>query len=395
MNKSVGQDGYVNDTGYADRLHRELSPAWLNYAAIINGTTPVDLQNAFHYLELGCGYGGTVIANAKAFPHGVFHACDFNPTHVDWAKHQCSDQGVENLTLHEISFEELANTDLPMFDFVVLHGVYSWVGEEARTAIRRIIDDRLKPGGFVYLSYNCLPGWSAEVPMRRLIKELADTISGDASQRASQAVETLQQLNDAKLRYFKFNPVLANAIDAHGKEPPAYLAHEFLNETWETYYSVDIADEMAALDLDFAGSATLTDNHEMLLIDNDQAKAIAGLATPRLRQLAMDFAVNRSFRRDVFSRGAKRLSQTEVLKHISVISVQCTGATENIPVKIRVPRGEIGFQSEFIDALRKQMREGEKTFGTLVDRLAGDKRDPNEIARNLMFLIAAGELQPV
>ncbi len=81
----------------------------------------------------------------------------------------------------------------------------------------------------------------------------------------------------------------------------------FSNQTWEPFYSIDIADEMAEAETRYLGSATLVDNHPTLIVDDLAAEAVAKLPTPRQRQLAIDFATNQRFRRDVFVRRQKSL----------------------------------------------------------------------------------------
>src|ERR1700681_1935101 len=219
MSDSGWSQGYVTDTIYADRFFRELSPTWLNYVAALCGASPRNLDRSFTYLDLGCGFGSSTIVNAGAFPGGEFHACDFNPAHIEGGQRHAAALAISNIQFHEASFQDLLLKDLPAFDFIVLHGVYSWVGAEARQAIRRIIRETLKPGGLVYLSYNCLPGWSIEAPLRKLLLELAATGDGGSPQRTQHAVRSLKQLSSSSLRYFNANPAAVTAVESYTKDP--------------------------------------------------------------------------------------------------------------------------------------------------------------------------------
>jgi len=386
--------GYVTDTTYTDRFFRELSPAWLNYAVALNGVRPRDLGRPFTYLELGCGFGVSAIVNAGAFPRGEFHACDFNPAHIEGGRRQAAAFGIGNIQFHESSFQQLLSLDLPPFDFIVLHGVYSWVSAGARQAIRRIIHEKLKPGGLVYLSYNCLPGWAIEAPVRRLLLELVTSEGGDTAQRAGQALSQLQQLSASHLRYFSAHPAAAAAVDSYSKGPGNYLVHEFLNQTWEPFYSIDIADEMAEAETIYAGSATLADNHEALTVHEQAAVAAGKLKTARQRQLAIDFAVNRRFRRDVFVRGAAGHEPREAAPYLSEAVIGCLGNPDRIGSKVQVPRGMITFQEDFIGDLRSLMKRGSMTIQEAAAALGGHGRNEAEIVRNLTFLVAAGALMP-
>jgi SAM-dependent methyltransferase len=386
--------GYVTDVRYPDTFFRELSPVWLNYVASLCGAFPRDVNRPFTYLELGCGFATSTVVNAGALPHGEFYACDFNPAHIEAGRDHAAALGIENIRLFDTPFEELLALDLPDFDFIVLHGVYSWVNTGARESIRRIIERKLKRGGLLYLSYNCQPGWTVETPLRKLLMELASSASGDTSQRAATAAQTLQELNNGRLRYFSANPEAVAAVDAYVRSPSNYLAHEFMSQSWELFYSTDILTEMGAIGLDYLGSATLADNHSMLVVDEHAAAAIAALPTQRQRHLAMDFAVNRRFRRDVFVRGHPHLGEIDIARHLGATVIGAANNPSQIATRVKVPRGEVTFQDTFIREIRELMARRSMTIGEIVPALGGHGRDTVEIMRNVIFMIAAGVLQP-
>jgi len=393
MNERHQSSGYVTDSGYADTFFRELSPVWLNYVARVNGVPPRNLDE-FAYLELGCGFGSSAIVNAGAFPHGEFHACDINPAHIEGGRRQASALGVENIRFHQGSFDSLLARDLPRFDFIALHGVYSWVGEDARLAIRRVIERTSKPGGLVYVSYNSLPGWSIEAPLRKLFVELSASSTSASAERAEHARGAMERLRVAQLRYFKTNPAAAAAVESYARRSGNYLAHEFLNQTWEPFYAIDVADEMGGAGLSYLGSATLVDNHPALVMDAAAAEAVAALPTERQRRLAADFAVNQRFRRDVFVRGRGARDESDAARHLQSAIIGIVASPDRISTKVRVPRGEITFQADFVDELQSLVRGGSMALGDMVAALGGRGRNEREIARNLLFLVAAGTLTP-
>jgi hypothetical protein len=167
-----------------------------------------------------------------------------------------------------------------------------------------------------------------------------------------------------------------------------------MSQTWELFYSTDILTEMAEIGLEYLGSATLPDNHPMLIVDERAAAAIAALPTQRQRHLAMDFAVNRRFRRDVFVRGHPHLGEADITRHLSTTIIGSAINPNQIGTRVKVPRGEITFQDTFIREVRELMAQRSTTIGAVVPALGGDGRDTIEITRNLIFLIAAGMLQP-
>jgi len=386
--------GYIEDAFYPTTYFRELSPVWLNYVAAIRGAVPRILDDAFTYLELGCGHAYSTLVHAAAFPAAEFHACDFNADCIAAGKTRARDLAIRNVAFHQRAFGELIAEDLPAFDFIVLHGVYSWVDSATRQSIRDLIRARLEPGGLVYVSYNCLPGWSAEAPLRKLLIELAASAESDAPARAEHAVRELTRLGDSGLRYFRANPGARSAIDAYARSSSGYLAHEFLNVAWEPRYSIDVADEMTEAGVRYLGSATLANNYDALTIDASAASAISRLATTRQQQLATDFAVNRQFRRDVFVRETNAHANVDMGEVLGNVVVGCVSMPEAIDTTVQVPRGTITFHEDFIDRLRASIGRGSMPLRELARAVAGSRGIEAQIVRNLLYLIAAGVLAP-
>lgn len=380
----------IDGAAYVNTFFREISPVWLSYVAALRGLRTCRLDRPFTYMELGCGLGHSSIVNAGAFPAGRFHACDFNPSHIEAARAYAAAIGVDNIEFHESSFEALLDRELPSFDFIVLHGVYSWVDDRARHAVRAFIQRRLKAHGLVYVSYNCLPGWALEAPLRRLLLELAHGEAGSLPERAERALSKLRMMSAAGLAYFNVNIAAQGAVNAYAKQPRDYLVHEFLTDSWTPFYSVDVSDEMRRIGLEYVGSATLADNHEALLLESHAMSAIAALKTERERRLAQDFAMNRYFRRDVFARGTSEVDGR-------VFGDVVVGRTEIAPLRpqIRVPRGVVSFQTRFIEEVETLMSHGAMTIAELVAALSnGSDRNTAEIVRNVTFLVAGGALIP-
>lgn len=116
--------GYNNSVEYTTGYYQEQSPTWLKAALVMQRVAP-PAEGKFSYCELGFGQGLTSLILAATHPQGEFYACDFNPLHVIAASSIRDDAQLPNLTLLENSFGELADgrVDLPMFDFVTLHGI--------------------------------------------------------------------------------------------------------------------------------------------------------------------------------------------------------------------------------------------------------------------------------
>ena len=121
------------------------------------------------HCELGIGQGLSANIHA-ASTAGKFFGTDFNPAHAAQAQ-ELAAASDSDAKFFEDSFEEFANRDdLPQFDTISFHGIWSWVSDENRRHMLDIVRKHLKSGGIVYNSYNCLPGWAPVAPLRELLK---------------------------------------------------------------------------------------------------------------------------------------------------------------------------------------------------------------------------------
>src|SRR5439155_10570920 len=143
------------------------------------------------------GQGVTAAILAATHPCGVFHGIDAMPAHIDHARRLAAAAAIPNLQLQAVDFAAAIDLELPQFDYIVAHGVYSWIGLEAQDALRRFIDRRLKPGGLAYLSYNAMPGWARDLPFQGLLRELGGTFRGDSFARLTAAAELARTLAGA------------------------------------------------------------------------------------------------------------------------------------------------------------------------------------------------------
>ena len=147
-------DGYVTELPYSVNHFPEMAPAHLRLALLQAGLAAPNIDEDFTYLELGFGQGLGLNMLAAAHPQGRFFGNDFMPAHVAAAQALASQACLSNLQLVQDSFAQLHERDLPPMDFIVLHGVYTWVNADNRAHIVALIARLLKPGGVVYVSYN-------------------------------------------------------------------------------------------------------------------------------------------------------------------------------------------------------------------------------------------------
>jgi SAM-dependent methyltransferase len=135
-------------------------------AKIFNLSTPS--VTAARVLELGCASGGNLIPLAARHPNAYFLGVDFSGRQIEEGARRIAGLRLANVRLRQQSLTDLRPED-GTFDYIICHGVYSWVPAPVRDAILRIAHENLAPTGVAFISYNVLPGWRVRQTLRDAI----------------------------------------------------------------------------------------------------------------------------------------------------------------------------------------------------------------------------------
>ncbi|ACJ00217.1 class I SAM-dependent methyltransferase [Rhodospirillum centenum] len=360
--------GAVTAIGYTASYHREMTPALLSLSLLLRGVAPPDFGRAFTWCELGFGQGVNLAVAAATHPQGRFFGTDVNPEHAAHAAGLARAAGLGNLAVEALDFDAYDRLDLPPFDVVALHGVWSWVGEGPRRRIVDFLRRRLKPGGVAYVSYNALPGWAPYMPLRRLLT--AHAAQGQGAQaplpeRIAAALGFLRRLA-REGGYFAVNPAVLPRLEELAERPAAYLAHEFFNAAWTPDYSADVFAALTGADLSFAAPALASDHADVL---PEGARALlAEVADPALRETVRDTLTNQPFRRDVFVRGPRTLDPAERDRRLDALPFAALAPARTLPGIARLPHGELPLDRDAGMALLEALADGPASLEALAAR---------------------------
>jgi SAM-dependent methyltransferase len=386
--------GYPSDIEYTAGFYREQSPTHLNFVCSLNGFEPIALDRPYTYCELGCGRALTSMILAAANPMGEFYAVDFNPAHIAGAREISSASQIPNLHLIEDGFEEMAAglvSDLPKFDFITLHGIYTWVTAKSRQHIVNFIARFLKPGGIVYVSYNAMPGWAMALPLQRLMVEHADLSPGRSDTQMKSAATFLRQLEKAEAGYFKANPGLKTRLDKLENGNVKYLVHEYLHKHWQPLYFSDVSQDFAQAKLDFVGSAELALAYPSMFFTPEKLKLINGAGDTMFRETIQDYFLNTFFRKDVFVRGRRAmpgLRQKEMLQALHMVNVVPRHA---INLKLKLGNAEIDARPEIYLPVIDALNQGSKSLLELSQLPALQGLPPGTIWQVAALLVSSGQ----
>jgi SAM-dependent methyltransferase len=390
--------GYVAEIDYTHGYYRELAPSLLDMAMLISGHEPPQ-RSGRRYLELGFGQGLSANIHAAATPI-EFWGADFNPTHTANAQSLARQAG-SGAHFTDDSFADMAaRDDLPEFDYIVLHGVWSWVSDDNRRAIVEIIRKRLKVGGAVYLSYNTLPGWAVGMPLRHMMTLHAETVGSDAQGvvgRIDGSIAFGGKLAEVEARYFAANPTAKGRLDAIAGQNRNYVAHEYFNRDWAPMYFSDVHAWLADAKTTYACAAGLLDQLDGFNLTAPQQEVVNGIPYVVLRETVRDYMLNQQFRRDVLGRGARRLTMLERQERLWAMSVTLVVPTNDITLEVEAGVGKVNLRPDIYNPIVEALaadRCSAKRIGDLAVHPTLAALPPGALIEGLAVLVGAGRAHP-
>jgi len=322
----------VTDIPYPARCHPAQSQSVMALAAILNNfhAQLAPGSKKFHFADFGCGAGTTALITAAANPAWRVTGLDFNPGHIAEARETARAAGILNAQFFEVDLAGFAGSDtardLPDFDAVTMHGVWSWVSAAVQDGILRLLDQKLAPGGLCHVSYNLLTGWQGALGLQRLVRAAGQRTPGPSDRQAAAGFAVAQALAAAGPVSFSEGAGRAVLDQLPGKSP-AYLAHEMMNAHWRPVLHADVAARLAGAKLQFAGSAELINNVPELVFSAEQRAVLARFGGAEMTEIFKDICRPAMLRHDVFIRGGARLrlaARDEILAGVTL----CLAAEE-------------------------------------------------------------------
>ena len=156
-----------DEVPYPSLCYTQTHPDRLATIATLLGMDPAPVDDC-RVLELGCASGGNVIPMAHALPQSRFVGLDFSARQIAAGREAASALGLENVTLRQMDIMEVT-PELGEFDYIIAHGIYSWVPAPVREKMLQICGQQLAPQGVAYISFNAYPGWHMLGALREMM----------------------------------------------------------------------------------------------------------------------------------------------------------------------------------------------------------------------------------
>jgi SAM-dependent methyltransferase len=384
--------GYVADVGYTYGYYLELNPLRIKLAFLNAG---IQFPKVGHACELGFGQGISANIHASASVTS-WVGTDFNPSQAAFAQEVAAASGADT-KLYDQAFDEFANRDdLPDFDYIGLHGIWSWISDDNKHIIVDFIKRKLKVGGVLYISYNTQPGWAAFAPIRHLMTEHAEILGSEGRgiiNRIDGAIDFADKLLATNPMFSKANPLVAERISKLKQQNKYYLAHEYFNRDWHPMHFATMYHWLEPAKLQYACSANYADHVEILNLTSEQQSFLNEIPDRMFQQSVRDFMVNQQFRKDYWVKGLRKLNSLEQSEQLRQQKVILISHRADIVLKINGNLGEAELTAAIYNPILDALADYKiKSLGQIEQIVAAHNISFAQLLQAILVITAMGHI---
>lgn len=249
-------------------------------------------------LELGCAEGSNIIPMAYYWPKSEFVGIDLSEVQIASGQEHIKALELSNVQLYVDDLANMSAADYGKFDYIIVHGVFSWVPEDVQQRILSLGKAMLSEQGLMYISYNTYPGWHQHMVLRDAFKLYCDDVAEP---------EAKQQKIDAAIDYLKgffaaadndFSPYYIQRLKSLKSHSSSYIYHEYLEAYNTPLYFSEFIKCIESHEMEYVSDTYLPIDAPMLL--GKTRFAYLKDIKSRIKQLqAMDYMINQRFRRSL------------------------------------------------------------------------------------------------
>jgi len=259
-------------------------------------------------LELGCAVGGNIVPMAYSLPEAQFTGIDLVASQIDTAQRFAAASGVKNLELRATSITDVT-PQWGQFDYIIAHGVLSWIPHEVAEKVLQICAEQLTPKGVAYISFNTYPGWHVRMWARDAMRFHAEQFA-EPIQKAVAGRDFITALAQAPFTA----TLLKGEVQYLQGRSESYILHEYLESMNQPFYFRDFAARIAKQGLQYLGDAV---QNGMVAAENwppFRSWMEANRDDLIRQEQYVDFVRNREFRRALICPGSLTLDRTRMLE---------------------------------------------------------------------------------
>ena len=332
LNDSVSS---YDEIPYSVLSHYFTHPDRLATVGTLFGLAPPSVEGC-RVLELGCASGGNLIPMAYALPGSQFVGIDLSAAQIEQGQKYINMLKLSNIRLDTQDLLDFSSDQAP-FDYILVHGVFSWIPPMAQEKVFEICRQSLSTNGVAYVSYNVLPGWKTEQALREMMLYHVRHES-TPQERFHKALELLDFLakDPSTTGNETYREHLRKTIQRMRKHADAnykYWIHEYLEEFNTPFYFSDVVEMAGRHAMQYLADSDLPTMYTNDLNEESCQFLEKNAHSWVEREQYLDFLRNRMFRRSLFCRQEAALTRhpgLEQLRRLNVVS-------RILPVDGRIP----------------------------------------------------------
>lgn len=353
-------------------------------------------------LELGCASGGNIIPLAIYFPNATVVGVDYSAVQVNEGNQQIQALGLKNIELKHMSIADIT-AEMGAFDYIICHGVFSWISKDIQDHIFRVCSENLSENGLVYISYNTYPGWKTQEILRDAMLFHTRHVKNPA-QKVTHSFEMVNYMQEKSHENSIMRFILNDRLPDLKNHAPYYIAHEYLETHNQPCYLTDFCNRAQAFGLNYLGDAEIStmfaSNYGQDVVENLNKVSENNQV---IMEQYLDFLTNRTFRSTILYKPseAKKLDYNIKLIRLQDLAFLSTikevppaeGAPANEPIKFMWGNQWISSSNPFeLVVLRALQKLGcnftpYKDLETLIKKELGASFNIDTFLNFLMFLI--------
>jgi methyltransferase-like protein/protein-L-isoaspartate O-methyltransferase len=322
-----------DEVAYPSYTHKQSHPDRLAVIAMLLGMQPAPVDRC-RVLELGCADGGNLIPMAMSLGQSEFVGIDRAARPVQTANEILTGLGLKNIVIRRHDVLDLP-AELGDFDYIIAHGLYSWVPENVKEKILSVCKAHLKPQGIAFVSYNAYPGGHISDMVRNmLLFHLRDI--PDSGQRIKQSIAFLKFLAESQIGSSSYNVLVQDELKQTLEFGPELLYHDRIAPVSTPLYFFQFIDHAASHGLQFLGEADFTElqyynypSETVKLLDQMAATNII------LKEQYLDFLKCRRFRQTLLCHAAVEMNHVPEPRQVTKMFIASRAQPAATPVDFR------------------------------------------------------------
>ena len=248
---TTGPTSY-DEVYYPGHVYGLTHPNHLATIATVYGMQPAPVERC-RVLELGCGVGGNLLPMAFQYPDSEFVGVDLSGVTIERGRNNIATLGLSNIKLLHC---DIMNVDpgFGEFDYIIAHGVYSWVPPHVREKMMTIFKQNLAPRGICYVSYNAHPFSHLRDMVRDMMRYHTRRLTG-MKEKVGQARAILKFLSEGSKANTVHGAIMRDQYNRVLKSPDELLFHDDLDDGATAFLLHEVAEDAARHGLQYVGDS--------------------------------------------------------------------------------------------------------------------------------------------